>query len=127
VEATIALSIMFVAAEIIRGRRGLKGLTERYPWVVAFTFGLLHGFGFASALGAIGLPQNAIPVALLFFNVGVEIGQLVFIGLVLACVAIARKVTSRTARRPPDWSWRVPPYAIGAIAAFWALQRIASF
>src|SRR6185295_8055145 len=76
VEATIALSIVFVAAEIVRGRRGMESLTERFPWVIAFVFGLLHGFGFASALSEVGLPQTAIPVALLLFNVGVEIGQL---------------------------------------------------
>ena len=84
VEAAIALSIVFVAAEIIRSRQGNTGLTERFPWVVAFTFGLLHGFGFASALNEVGLPQSAIPVALLFFNVGVEIGQLFFVFLMLA-------------------------------------------
>ena len=83
VEACIALSIVFVAAEIIRGRQGQPGLTERAPWVVAFTFGLLHGLGFAGALNEVGLPAQAIPLALLFFNVGVEIGQLAFIALVV--------------------------------------------
>ncbi len=83
VEACIALSIMFVAAEIIRGRQGQPGLTERAPWVVAFAFGLLHGLGFAGALSEVGLPQQAIPLALLFFNVGVELGQLTFIAVVL--------------------------------------------
>ena len=72
VEASIALSIVFVAAEIVHGRQGRPGLTARWPWVIAFTFGLLHGFGFAGALSEVGLPQNAIPVALLFFNIGVE-------------------------------------------------------
>jgi hydrogenase/urease accessory protein HupE len=127
VEATIALSIIFVAAEIMRGRRGMKGLTERSPWIVAFIFGLLHGLGFASALGEIGLPHSAIPVALLFFNVGVEIGQLLFIGAVFACIAITRKAMPRVAVRQPAWAWRIPPYAIGSIAAFWTIQRIASF
>ena len=83
VEACIALSIVFVAAEIIRRRQGQPGLTERAPWVVAFTFGLLHGMGFAGALNKVGLPAQAIPLALLFFNVGAEIGQLAFIAVVV--------------------------------------------
>jgi hydrogenase/urease accessory protein HupE len=127
VEAAIALSIMFVAAEIVHSRQGMKGLTERFPWIVAFTFGLLHGFGFASALGEIGLPQSAIPVALLFFNVGVEIGQLLFIAFVFAVIALARQVMRRFAVSQPAWTWRVAPYAIGSVAAFWAIQRIGAF
>ncbi len=87
VEALIALSIVFVAAEIVHGRQGRPGLTQRYPWIVSFTFGLLHGLGFASALAEVGLPQNSIPLALLFFNVGVEIGQLIFIAAVLVLIA----------------------------------------
>ena len=79
VEAAIALSIVFVAAEVVRGLRGKPGLTARAPWVVAFAFGLLHGFGFAGALAEVGLPQKAIPIALFTFNVGVEIGQLLFV------------------------------------------------
>ena len=75
-EAVIALSIVFVAAEIVHGRRGRPGLTARSPWIVAFTFGLLHGFGFAGALSEVGLPQSSIPLALLSFNIGVEAGQL---------------------------------------------------
>jgi hydrogenase/urease accessory protein HupE len=130
VEATIALSIVFVAAEIVRGRQGKPGLTARWPWVVAFTFGLLHGFGFASALNEVGLPQNAIPVALLFFNVGVEVGQLLFIAAVVLVVAVFRKVVaarqaSGVASFP--WTWRLSPYAIGGVAMFWVIQRIASF
>ena len=127
VEAAIALSIVFVAAEIIHSRQGRAGLTERFPWVVAFTFGLLHGFGFASALSEVGLPQSAIPVALLFFNVGVEIGQLLFIASVFAVIALARQVTRRIGVPQPAWAWRVPPYAIGSVAAFWVIQRIAAF
>src|SRR5437763_6169248 len=84
VEATIALSIVFVACEIVHRRQGRSGLTEMWPWVIAFSFGLLDGLGFAGALREVGLPQNAIPLALLFFNVGVELGQLLFIGLVMA-------------------------------------------
>ena len=81
VEAVIALSILFLASELAHGRHGKERLTERYPWVVAFTFGLLHGFGFAGALSAVGLPQNEIPLALFQFNVGVEIGQLMFVAV----------------------------------------------
>jgi hydrogenase/urease accessory protein HupE len=127
VEATIALSIVFVAAEIVHGRQGGPGLTERAPWVIAFTFGLLHGFGFASALNEIGLPQNSIPIALLFFNVGVEVGQLLFIASVFAVVMLARQVASRIALPRLARAWRVPPYAIGSVAAFWVIQRIATF
>ena len=92
VEACIALSIVFVATEIVHGRNGQPGLTARRPWIVAFAFGLLHGFGFAGALHEIGLPQTDIPLALLFFNVGVEVGQLIFIAAVLAVIAVARRI-----------------------------------
>ena len=127
VEAAIALSIVFVASEIMHRRQGKAGLTERFPWIVAFTFGLLHGFGFASALSEVGLPQSAIPVALLFFNVGVEIGQLLFIASVFTVIALARQITRRIGMSQPAWAWRVPPYAIGSVAAFWIIQRIAAF
>jgi hydrogenase/urease accessory protein HupE len=127
VEACIALSIMFVAMEIVHSRQGSPGLTERLPWIVAFTFGLLHGFGFASALNQVGLPQTAIPVALLFFNVGVELGQLLFIAFIFALVALARECVRRLAVPQPAWAWRIPPYAIGSIAAFWLIQRISVF
>lgn len=127
IEAAIALSIVFVAAEIIHTRQGKAGLTERFPWVVAFTFGLLHGFGFAGALSEVGLPQSAIPVALLFFNVGVEIGQLLFIALVFAVLALARQVARRIGMPQPAWAWRIPPYAIGSVAMFWTIQRVAGF
>jgi len=121
VEAVIALSILFVAMEIVHWRQGRPGITRQWPWLVAFTFGLLHGFGFAGALRDIGLPEHAIPTALLFFNVGVEIGQLVFIGFVLACWSLLRRV------HLPQWAWRVPVYAIGSLAAFWTIERIAAF
>jgi hypothetical protein len=123
VEACIALSIVFVAAEIVHGRQGKPGLTARAPWVVAFTFGLLHGLGFASALNQVGLPQQAIPLALLFFNVGVELGQLAFIAVVLAVMAAGRQLPIRE----PNWGWRVAPYSIGAVAMFWVIQRISAF
>jgi hydrogenase/urease accessory protein HupE len=127
VEAGIALSIVFVAAEIVHSRQGKPSLTERFPWIVAFTFGLLHGFGFASALSEVGLPQSVIPVALLFFNVGVEIGQLCFIASIFAVIALARQVAQRIGVTHPAWAWRVPAYAIGSVSAFWVIQRISVF
>jgi hypothetical protein len=123
----IALSIVFVAAEIVHSRQGKPSLTERFPWIVAFTFGLLHGFGFASALSEVGLPQSVIPVALLFFNVGVEIGQLCFIASIFAVIALARQVAQRIGVTHPAWAWRVPAYAIGSVSAFWVIQRISVF
>jgi hydrogenase/urease accessory protein HupE len=120
VEAVIALSIVFVAVEIIHARRGIPSLTARSPWIVAFSFGLLHGFGFAGALGEIGLPPGHIPTALLFFNVGVELGQLMFVGVILALIAVLRRI-----RLPlPRWAELVPPYAIGSIAMFWVIERV---
>jgi HupE/UreJ protein len=118
---------VFVAAEIVHQRGGREGITARAPWIVAFTFGLLHGFGFAGALSEVGLPQGNIPLALLFFNVGVEIGQLLFIASVFAVMGFARIVTRRIRVPQPAWAWRVPPYAIGSVAAFWIIQRIAAF
>jgi hydrogenase/urease accessory protein HupE len=127
IEAAIALSIVFVATEIIHSRQGRIGLTERFPWIVAFTFGLLHGFGFASALSEVGLPQSDIPVALLFFNVGVEVGQLLFIAAVFTVILLARKINHRLSVSQPVWAWRIPPYVIGSLAMFWVIQRVASF
>jgi hydrogenase/urease accessory protein HupE len=127
VEAVIALSIVFVAGEIVHARRGRPGLTRRYPWIVAFTFGLLHGLGFAGALAEVGLPPLSIPMALLFFNVGVEVGQLIFIAAVLAAIAAGRRIGHALKLAPPAWLWRVPPYAIGGIASFWLVQRVAAF
>jgi len=127
IEAGIALSIVFIAAEIVHSRQGRIGLTERFPWIVAFTFGLLHGFGFASALREVGLPQSAIPVALLFFNIGVEMGQLSLIASIFVVIVLARQVTQRIGVSQPAWAWRVPPYAIGGVAAFWIIQRISVF
>ena len=126
VEAVIALSIVFVAAEIVHSRQGRPGLTERAPWVVAFIFGLLHGFGFAGALSHIGLPQLDIPLALCSFNVGVEIGQLLFIACVFAIITVARQVVHRLALSQPVWAWRMAPYAIGSVSAFWLIQRVAA-
>jgi hydrogenase/urease accessory protein HupE len=123
VEAAIALSIVFVAAEIVHGLLGRPGLTARAPWIVALTFGLLHGFGFAGALAEVGLPQHAIPVALLFFNVGVEIGQLLFVGAVAVVALLLRSVRIAW----PRWAELIPAYGIGVVAMFWVIQRIADF
>jgi len=123
VEAVIALSIVFVASEIVHGHQGRPGLTGRRPWLVALTFGLLHGLGFAGALHRIGLPGHDIPLALLCFNVGVELGQLLFVG---ACLTLAA-AASRLPLRAPTWGWRVPAYGIGALAAYWTIARVAAF
>ena len=123
VEATIALSIVFVAAEIVRRDRGEEGIAARAPWVVAFCFGLLHGLGFAGALSGIGLPEGHIPLALLFFNLGVEAGQLIFVGAVLLVVALVRRAHLAL----PAWAPRLPAYAIGSVAMFWTIQRVAMF
>ena len=127
IEAVIALSIVFIAAEIVRTRRGEAGLAERFPWLVAFAFGLLHGFGFAGALSEVDLPQSAVPAALLCFNLGVEFGQLAFIAFVLAVVALAQRGVRRIGALQPTWAWRIPPYTIGGVAAFWVVQRVAAF
>ena len=127
IEAAIALSIIFVACEIVHAREGRLGLTEQWPWIVAFSFGLLHGFGFAGALSEVGLPQTAIPVALLFFNVGVEIGQLLFIAAILSLMALGRCFVRRELIPQPAWDWRIAPYSIGGVAAFWMVQRVAGF
>lgn len=127
VEACIALSILFVASEGVRVQQGRGGLTQRWPWIVSFSFGLLHGFGFAGALSEVGLPQKAIPVALLFFNLGVEVGQLVFIAALFAILIVGRELSTRTARPVPSWARRVATYAIGTVAAFWFIQRVGSF
>ena len=123
VEAVIALSIVFVACEIVHRRQGRSGLTEQWPWIIALTFGLLHGLGFAGALSDVGLPAGHIPLALLFFSCGVETGQFLFIAAVLTLVAVARWI-----RVPfPRWAELVPPYAIGTVAMFWVIQRISTF
>ncbi len=123
VEAVIALSIMFLASELVKVNRGLPSLTARYPWLVAFTFGLLHGFGFAGALHEIGLPDNKIALALLMFNVGVELGQLMFIAVILSVVWSLNRVWHER----PRWLRQVPAYGIGGFAAFWLIERIAGF
>ena len=121
IEAAIALSIVLLAREIVVADRGLVHLTHRKPWLVAFVFGLLHGLGFAGALGDIGLPATAIPLALLFFNLGVEAGQLVF---VFALVALHRVlVRARLATSLPKLSPALG-YALGALATLWFFERL---
>ena len=132
VEATIALSIMLVAVEILNARHGKPSLTARLPWLVAFSFGLLHGFGFAGALAEVGLPQRAIPVALLFFNVGVEIGQLVFVAAVLSMMWLLRQAASRLleaalVKRAFDRLDVTTAYGIGVVAAYWLIERTTAF
>lgn len=119
VEAAIALSIVFLCIEIIRAKQHQIGLTYRYPWIVAFAFGLLHGLGFAGALAEIGLPQIEIPVALLFFNIGVEIGQLIFVAVVLAPTWLIRRVRLDTL----EWARAIPVYFIGTLATYWFVER----
>jgi hydrogenase/urease accessory protein HupE len=142
VEAAIAVSILLLAIEIVRLQRGEASLTARWPWVVAFSFGLLHGFGFASALADIGLPHAAVPLALLFFNLGVEAGQLLFIAAVLALLWVVSDALNKL--RDAGYDIRdmnresrianlesrialVPAYAIGSLAMFWIIQRLAAF
>ncbi|MBS0254700.1 MAG: HupE/UreJ family protein [Proteobacteria bacterium] len=120
VEALIALSIVFLAVEVVKLDPAHPRLSTRVPWLVAFGFGLIHGFGFAGALREIGLPQGEVPVALATFNVGVELGQLVIVGLTLAAMALVRHFASR-ALRP---AVRAAAYAIGTTASFWFLQRL---
>ena len=128
VEAVIALSIVFVACEVIHSRRGRIGITERWPWIVAFIFGLLHGLGFAGALNDVGLPQHAIPVALLFFNIGVEIGQLVFIGCAMLAMALVVRIAAFFANRETSFAFEVPAaYVIGILASYWLVERTVGF
>jgi hypothetical protein len=120
VDAAIALSIVFLGAEIIHTYRGHRGLTARYPWVVAFAFGLLHGLGFAGALTGLGLPAGDIPIALLFFNVGVEIGQLMFVAFFLVLGWAFRTLEVKW----PKWTQPLPAYSIGSLAMYWFIGRL---
>jgi hydrogenase/urease accessory protein HupE len=123
VEAMIALSILLLACEIVRLQRGQASMTAQWPWVVAFSFGLLHGFGFAGALTQIGLPQGDIPLALFTFNVGVEVGQLIFIAVVLGLLAAVRRF--EPAPIVEGRALFATTYGIGALAAFWFIERLA--
>jgi hydrogenase/urease accessory protein HupE len=122
VEASIALSILLLGPEVVRVWRGETSFTIRHPWVVAFAFGLLHGFGFASGLASIGLPKGEIPLALLLFNVGVEAGQLAFVLLMLGLERALRGLGVRW----PRWAELVPGYVVGASGAYWMIQRVAA-
>lgn len=125
VEAVIALSILLLAVEIAHRRDGPAGtesLTVRRPWLVPFVFGLIHGAGFAGALTEVGLPNGDIPLALLCFNAGVEVGQVAFVAVVLGFIAVAQR--RRTAS--PAWLVRAPSYALGSLAAMWCIERVAA-
>jgi hydrogenase/urease accessory protein HupE len=117
--AAIALSILFLGPEVVRSWRGETSLTIRFPWVVAFLFGLLHGFGFASGLSTTGMPKAELPLALLFFNVGVELGQLVFVAMALALERSFRVLEVRWPRAVEA----LPGYAVGSLGAYWTIQR----
>ena len=133
VEAVIALSIMFVAVEILHRQKGKAGIATRKPWIVAFIFGLLHGLGFAGALREVGLPDDAIPLALAFFNVGVEAGQLLFVATVFLLFQLFGQLMNRhgaIAERPslPGAAVSRPAsYVIGTLAAFWLIERTYGF
>ena len=119
VESVIALSILFLAVEIVKKQPGEPRLSERIPWLVAFGFGLLHGFGFAGALNEIGLPESDVPTALLTFNLGVEAGQLVIVAISIAVLGLLR----RFAQQALAPVLRLSAYAIGTISAFWFIER----
>ena len=123
VEAVIALSIVFLARELALRTEHAPGLTERYPWLVALTFGLLHGFGFAGALSDVGLPKDQVPLALLNFNIGVELGQLAFVAVALGLMAITRKISPKI----NEAAFKPVVYATGIVAAFWCVERITGF
>lgn len=131
VEAAIALSIALVAAEIVNSATGQQSLTARLPWLIAFAFGLLHGLGFAGALSEVGLPGHAIPVALLFFNVGVELGQLLFIAVVMVSFMFLRRVLRAFVRSEMTLSYGLlrlgGAYCIGGVASFWLIERVSGF
>ncbi len=121
VEVLIAFSIFVLAVELARGdRTGAPTLMQRRPWLMTLVFGLLHGLGFAGTLRAAGLPPDAIPLALFGFNVGIELGQLAFVLAVLALTALARPAL----RRLPTWSYALPVYAMGSLAACWTIERL---
>lgn len=122
IEATIALSIVFLASELLRDPAQRSDITRYYPWLVVFSFGLLHGLGFAGALAEVGLPHGEIPLALFSFNVGVEFGQLAFIATALSVIYLWRLAVRHT----PVWAPRVAAYAIGSIASYWVFERLAA-
>jgi hypothetical protein len=119
--AAIALSIFFLGPEIVRAWRGETSFTIRHPWIIAFAFGLLHGFGFASAMTSAGLARHDLPLALVSFNIGVEAGQAGFILLVVLLERAFRQLEVRW----PRWAEYTPGYAVGTVGAFWTIQRTA--
>lgn len=123
VEAVIALSIIFLARELLVRSDENLGLTERYPWLVALSFGLLHGFGFAGALSEVGLPEDQIPLALLNFNIGVELGQLFFVAVAVALAWAGKRISPKI----NEVAFKPVVYAIGIMAAFWCVERITGF
>lgn len=131
VEAVIALSIVFVATEILRERQGKKGLTSHAPWVVALTFGLMHGLGFAGGLREAGLPATHIPTALLFFSIGVEVGHFLFIGVVLSLMVVMNRAVSKLTPTINLTRFSIThtfaPYVIGSVSMFWVIERITAF
>jgi hydrogenase/urease accessory protein HupE len=125
IEAMVAMSILFLAAELVRARRGEAGLTSAHPWLIAFAFGLLHGFAFAGALADVGLPRDAIPLSLFLFNVGVEIGQLIFLAAVWTLTRLVVRPT--LLHLPPPavaFARAAPSYVIGTLAAYWVWGRL---
>lgn len=126
VEAVIALSIMFLAYELALPPEARDPVTERFPWIVAFAFGLIHGLGFAGALREIGLPEGDIPLALFAFNIGVELGQILFILIVLAVGAAAVRLRPQLHRQATAFT-HAASYGVGALAAFWVIERVSGF
>jgi hydrogenase/urease accessory protein HupE len=122
-EAAIALSILVLAVELARDR---PGALSRRPWAMAAAFGLLHGLGFAGALAEIGLPAREIPLALVSFNTGIELGQIAFLGAVALIFRIALWLARPAARPLPAWSAAASVYLIGTLAAYWFLERLAA-
>lgn len=128
VEAAIALSIVFLATEIVRPARDT--ITWRYPIAVSSSFGFLHGFGFAAVLTEIGMPQTEVSVALLFFNLGVEAGQLMFIGALVLVMLVAQAMLGKSRMSPEQFSARLErptAYGVGTLAAFWMIERLLAF
>ena len=124
VEAMIALSILFLAMEIVHEKQGKVGLASQYPWLIAFIFGLLHGFGFAGALAEIGLPEQAITLALIFFNIGVELGQLMFVSTVVLAAWLLQRLNYPKLMEKAEM---FVVYGIGGLSAFWVFERISAF
>jgi hypothetical protein len=124
IECLVALSIVFVAVELLPRPGREQTLTRRHPWLIAFTFGLLHGFAFAGSLAEVGLPANAVPASLFLFNVGVEIGQLMFIAAAVAAIYAFRWLRAHIRLDLSTVARVAPPYAIGSFAAFWFIERL---